>query len=272
MSQPTPPDPASSGGRSIELEVEVDGTPEEVWEAIATGPGISSWYVPTTVEERPGGATTTAFGEGPEMQIPGVVAAWEPPHRILFTGPEGPAPGLAFEWLVEARAGGSCIVRLVNSGFLEGDEWDEQYDGMTEGWGLFLHNLQLHRRHFPGRPARSILPTAMWPGPRAEAAAALAGALGIPATLAPGDRIVVDPAGTGSPPLTGTVVRAEPAMTSLVLDGPVAGTGFLAVEGAGDEVAVSVWLYGYGEDADLEVWAASDGPAWQAWLDSHRGR
>ncbi|MBV1893467.1 MAG: hypothetical protein KUG57_05420 [Ilumatobacteraceae bacterium] len=35
---------------SIELEIEVEGTPEEVWRAIATGPGISSWYVPHTVE------------------------------------------------------------------------------------------------------------------------------------------------------------------------------------------------------------------------------
>jgi len=32
----------SSGRRSIEIEFEVPGTPEEVWKAIATGPGISS--------------------------------------------------------------------------------------------------------------------------------------------------------------------------------------------------------------------------------------
>ena len=84
--------------RSIELEVEVDGTPEEVWQAIATGPGISSWYVPHTVEEREGGAATASFGDGPEMQVAGRVAAWEPPYRIVFDGGEG-VPGLAFEWL-----------------------------------------------------------------------------------------------------------------------------------------------------------------------------
>ena len=55
--------------RSIELEIEVVGTPEEVWQAIATGPGISSWYVPHTVEEREGGAAVASFGPGPEMQI-----------------------------------------------------------------------------------------------------------------------------------------------------------------------------------------------------------
>jgi len=32
----------ASGRRSVQVEVEVSGTPEEVWQAIATGPGISS--------------------------------------------------------------------------------------------------------------------------------------------------------------------------------------------------------------------------------------
>ena len=133
--------------RSIELEIEVVGTPEEVWRAIATGPGISSWYVPHTVEEREGGAAMASFGPGPEMQIAGRVAAWEPPRRVVFDGGEG-ASGLAFEWLVEARDGGTCVVRLVNSGFGSGDDWDGQYDGMSEGWQLFLLNLKLHLEHF----------------------------------------------------------------------------------------------------------------------------
>ena len=105
--------------RSIELEVEVVGTPEEVWRAIATGPGISSWYVPHEVEEREGGAATASFGPGPEMQVAGRVAAWDPPRRVVFDGGDA-GEGLAFEWLVEAREGGSCVVRLVNSGFAVG--------------------------------------------------------------------------------------------------------------------------------------------------------
>ena len=44
----------ASGRRSVQVEVEVPGTPEEVWQAIATGPGISSWFVPTAFEERDG--------------------------------------------------------------------------------------------------------------------------------------------------------------------------------------------------------------------------
>ena len=40
----------SSGRRSVEAEIEVPGTPETVWTAIATGPGISSWFVPAEVD------------------------------------------------------------------------------------------------------------------------------------------------------------------------------------------------------------------------------
>jgi len=44
----------ASGRRSIQVEVEVPGTPEEVWQAIATGPGISSWMVPAEFEVQGG--------------------------------------------------------------------------------------------------------------------------------------------------------------------------------------------------------------------------
>src|SRR2546425_795851 len=40
----------ASGRRSVQVEVEVPGTPEEVWQAIATGPGVSSWFVPTPAD------------------------------------------------------------------------------------------------------------------------------------------------------------------------------------------------------------------------------
>ena len=40
----------ASGRRSVQVEIEVSGTPEEVWQAIATGPGISSWFVHSTAE------------------------------------------------------------------------------------------------------------------------------------------------------------------------------------------------------------------------------
>jgi uncharacterized protein YndB with AHSA1/START domain len=250
--------------RSIELEVEVPGTPEEVWQAIATGPGISSWFVPHTVEERQGGAALASFGPGPEMQIPGRVVAWEPPRRVVFDGGES-SEGLAFEWLVEARDGGTCIVRLVNTGFGTGDDWDAQYDGMAEGWKLFLLNLQLHMRHFRGRTARSVLPTAMWSGPRERTWESLCSSLGIPRAPTTGERVEVRAA--GAPPLAGTVVESGPYRLALVLDVPAQGTAFLAAEGTGEQVGVSVWSYLYGDDGAAA--AERDEPLWWAWLADH---
>lgn len=252
---------SSDDTRSIELEIEVPGSPEEVWRAIATGPGISSWYVPHTVEEREGGSATASFGPGPEMQVPGRVAVWDPPNRVVFDG-GGDEGGMAFEWLVEARSGGTCIVRLVHSGFGSGAEWDEQYDDMTDGWGLFLLNLRLHLEHFAGQSAEAMLPGAMWPGPRDEAFARLTEALGIGAAPAVGERVRVR--ADDAPPLSGTVVDAGSWRLALLLDEPAPGTAFLAVEGGGEQVAVSVWAYLYGPHAAELV--ARDDPRWRQWL------
>ena len=247
-------------GRFIELEVEVAGTPEEVWQAIATGPGISSWYVPHVVEEREGGSAVASFGPGPEMQIPGRVAVWEPPQRVVFDGGEG-AGGLAFEWRVEARSGGTCIVRLVNSGFGSGEEWDAQYDGLSNGWLLFLGNLKLHLAHFRGETATASMPMATWAGNRDDNWATLTAGLAISAAPAIGDRVET---GGSAPKLAGTVVDVAPWMMALLVDEPAPGTALLAVEGAGDQMTVSVWSYLYG--AEGKVAASQDEPRWQQWL------
>lgn len=251
--------------RSIELEIEVAGTAEEVWQAIATGPGISSWYVPHQIEEHEDGAAVASFGPEPEMQAPGRVAAWEPPHRFMIDG--GPdSTGMAFEWLIEARDGGTCIVRLVNSGFGNGDEWDSQYDCMREGWQIFLGHLRLHLEHFAGRSATAALPMAMWAGPRADAWTRLTGDLSIDPTPAIGDRI--DIAADGDASLSGTVAATTAHHISILVDTPVPGTAFLAAESAGEHISVSVWSYLYGADG-----AASqrrDEPIWRTWL-SERG-
>lgn len=247
---------------SIELEIDVPGTPEDVWRAIATGPGITSWYVPHEVDERQGGAATARFGPGPDMEVPGRVAAWEPPRRIVFDGGDG-VGGLAFEWLVEAREGGTCIVRLVNSGFGNGDGWDDQYDAMTEGWKMFLSNLRLHLTHFPGLAATTSMPGATWSGTSEAAWARLCRELGIPAEPSVGDRL--DARVADGPALGGTIADVATSRITVLLDDPAPGTALIAAEAMGDVTQVSVWSYLYGADAGVVV--DRDEPRWQSWLD-----
>jgi hypothetical protein len=164
--------------------------------------------------------------------------------------------------LVEARDGGTCVVRLVNTGFGSGGDWDGQYDAMTEGWRLFLFNLKLHLEHFRGQTATAVLPTAVWAGPRGKTWAELADQLGIPAAPALGDRIRTT--AHDAPALAGTVADVDSWRLALVVDQPAPGTAILAVEGTGDQVNVSVWSYLYGPDGAAA--AHRDEPRWSKWL------
>ena len=66
----------------LEFSVAVPGTPEPVWQAIATAKGMSAWFAPTELEEREGGSLH--FTMGPDMGSDGQVTAWEPPHRLVY--------------------------------------------------------------------------------------------------------------------------------------------------------------------------------------------
>lgn len=249
--------------RAIELEIEVPGTPEQVWQAIATGPGISSWYVPHTVEESEGGAMSASFGDVPEMQVNGRVAAWDPPRRVLFDGGDADE-GLAFEWLVEARDGGSCVVRLINSGFGSGGEWDAQYDAMHDGWKLFLANLRLHLEHFVGQSATARLPMAMVEMSVDKAWQKLTDRLGVTASPVVGDRVAVT--GDGLPALAGTVAEVvDGHHMLLVVDEPAVGTAFISTEQHGPIVGASIWTYLYGDEGAAA--GERDAPIWQVILD-----
>ena len=99
----------ANGRRSISVEVEVPGTPEEVWDAIATGPGISKWFVPAQVEPHVGGKMVLNFGPAwiPSPKSPRgmrptasvrTAMDWDRTHRRWQrSGPWKRAPGLARE-------------------------------------------------------------------------------------------------------------------------------------------------------------------------------
>src|SRR3982751_1316767 len=142
----------ASGRRSVQVAVEAPGTPEEVWQAIATGPGISSWFVPTEFEERDGKPVAVTLNFGPGMESRSVVTAWEPPRRVAAQGEGwGGSPPIADEWSVEARAGGICVVRVVHSLFASTDDWDNQLEGTESGWPGFFRILKIYLTHFRGQ-------------------------------------------------------------------------------------------------------------------------
>jgi uncharacterized protein YndB with AHSA1/START domain len=256
----------ATGTRSIDLDVEVPGTPEQVWEAIASGPGITAWFVPAKVDGRAGGTVELDFGPGYGAETTRITA-WDPPRRFVAeVAGEGDRPSFATEWLVEAREGGTCVVRLIQSGFGGGAEWDAEYDATQAGWRLFLYNLRLYLTHFPGQRCSSILVNGKAAGPVDRAFGELAATLGLPTGADEGDRVAAT--APGAPQLDGVVERAEPNMLTLLLDKPARGVGFVVAEPIGDGTAhASLYAYLFGDGA-AEV-AASDEPAWRAWMQRH---
>ena len=266
----TPPE-ETPRKRSIELEVEVPGTPEEVWEAIATGPGIAAWFVPAEVEEHEGGRLSLdIMGRG--MEEAAVVTAWNPPRRFAYEeeNPFGadPSAQLATEWLVEARSGGTCAVRLVNSLFASGGEWDDQLQDLRDGWGAYMHNLRLYMTHFRGRRCSTILVTGSAPAPKSRAWTELTGALGLPDAAEGQGAAARAP---GAPTLAGTVERVAEGKNHrelmLRLDEPAPGVAFVFAFESLEQVYATLHAYLFGDEAPSV--AAREEPRWRAWMEEH---
>lgn len=253
-----------SGLRSVQVEVEVPGTPEEVWRAIATGPGVSSWFVPTRVDEREGGQIVCNFGPG--MDSPATITSWQPPHKFVAESDMGMpgSPKIATEWIVEARAGGMCVVRVVHSLFASTDDWDNQLSGLEEGWPAYFRVLRLYLEHYKGMPCSLMQFVGFSTEPEPQTWEKAAGELGL-LNLAQGQkwsapdgfprtRGVVDMLGRGS----------HKHSVLLRLDEPAPGTAYFGVFSCGGMVMVCLSMYLYGDSAKAAV--ERDRPAWQRWF------
>ena len=253
-----------SGRRSVQVEVEVPGTPEEVWRAIATGPGISSWFVPTRSEERQGGEVVSNFGPG--MDCPATITSWEAPKRFVTEGHMGGpgSPAVATEWSVEARAGGMCVVRVVHSLFAGTDDWDNQLDGLEQGWPAYFRILRRYLETFKGMACSAMQFVGFSIDSEAKAWEKAGGDLGL-LRVAEGQKWS---ARDGFPAMTGVVDSLGQGMHSntvlLRLDTPAPGTAYIGAFSCGGMVMVCMSVYLYGDKAKAAV--ERDEPAWQAWI------
>lgn len=251
-----------SGRRFIAVETEVPGTPEEVWQAIATGPGITSWFVPTQLEEREKGSIVMNFGPG--MESKSEIQEWDPPRRFTALNQEGMGPGappMATEWTIEAKAGGTCRVRVVHSWFASGDDWDSQYESVEKGWPAFFRILESYLTHFRGQPCTQVQLMAFAPGPKEKAWTDLTHSLGLE-----GANVGQSVTSSGDAPRLAAVVEHTGSKSELMLrlEQPAPGTAHLSAMPMGDQVCLYVCLYLYGDEA-REV-ATREEPMWQAWL------
>ena len=246
----------------FEYDVVVPGPLEQVWQAIASGEGISAWMMPADVEPRTGGTVT--FHMGPDATSHGRVTAFEPPQRIVYeedwaalVGREGAdVTPLVTEFLVEAQSGGTCVVRVVTSAFGTGADWENEFwEEMNTGWALILDNLLLYLTHFPGQRATSLRAGTTFTGTPEASIAAVLEALSVEAS---GDAITTHG-------IRGHVERSIDRHFRVRVDDPV--PGYLSFFAFGADDGSGVHLQGFLFSDEAPAYVEREQPRWQTWLD-----
>lgn len=149
--------PIEHGGRIIRAEMRTSASPEQVYEAWADPEKIAHWFVDRAEGRAEPGATITWIFEKFNYKIPYEVLRAEPGKNfaIRWEPPAGMNAGI-LEVTISKEAG-QTVLRLVNSGFREGAEWNDEYDGVDSGWQMALALLKLYAENYFGSPRNSFL-------------------------------------------------------------------------------------------------------------------
>ena len=133
---------APSIGRTIEKEIFIKASPERVFEAFTSSDALANWWsmAESELDLRPGGRWRFKWTSGD--QVHGIIVEIDPPRRLVMDWDEGEEMNdtrLTVEFHAE---NGGTRVRLHDTGYGSGGDWDALYDGVTSGWGKALEGLR----------------------------------------------------------------------------------------------------------------------------------
>jgi uncharacterized protein YndB with AHSA1/START domain len=131
---------------TIELNTTIDASPEQVFRVLTEADELARWF-PSSAESdaRTGGAYTYRFefdDESRNHTYSGEYLEVEPGRKVRYPWQTG-LGRTEVEFALEAADGGTRV-RLVHSGWGEGDGWDESVEMHRQGWGVFLENLKAY--------------------------------------------------------------------------------------------------------------------------------
>ena len=254
-----------TGRRWVRAEIETPGTLEEVWNAISTDGGLSSWFTRSEFEKGSDGKPVRLvidFGMG--MDSRATITAWNPPRGFSVKSDEfiPGGPEVASEWRVEEGEGSSYVVSVEHSLFDGSDAYDGHIEATEAGWPAFFSILRLYMTHYPGQPSALL----EWMGSVGDNSGVwerLSTALGF-SGLAPGDRFE---AAGGGMKLAGNVLTV-PDETEIILhiDEPTGGAAHIFLWPVEGNVLMSVRFYLYGADAAEVV--TREAPRWRSWMEA----
>ena len=132
---------------SVEREVEIAAPVDAVWKALTEAEELTRWF-PLDAGVEPGrGGTIWMKWEADGERDNNRIEIWEPGRHLRTVGSSGPWVGVATDYYLQARGGGT-VLRVVSSGF-SGEDWNEVLGSFGLGWDFELrglrHYLERHR-------------------------------------------------------------------------------------------------------------------------------
>jgi uncharacterized protein YndB with AHSA1/START domain len=130
----------SQTGRTVEKELFIAAAPERVYHAFTNKDELEKWFVTRAeIDPRPGGTFNLWWKD---EHVPGQIVKLDPPRQMIFTWDDGPESGVTTCTIDFIPESDGTLLRLTHTGFGEGDNWDNLYNGVNGGWTSELDNLK----------------------------------------------------------------------------------------------------------------------------------
>ena len=132
---------AANEGKEIKFERTISGKPEDVYYVVSTSQGWRDWMADAAYfRATPGGSFHLSWDTG--WYASGTVETMEKPDKIVLAWSGKDAPGATQVAISLEPAGESTLVKVVQSGFGEGEQWDASRELAAGGWETGLENLE----------------------------------------------------------------------------------------------------------------------------------
>lgn len=145
--------------RAADIALVLDASIEDVWHALTDARELTRWFpLEASVDD---GAVEWRWHD--QFVMASRIEDWQPPRRLRLVqdretphGADGAALAghtparVVIEFTLETHLGRTRL-HLVHSGFGSGEAWDEELEGVTNGWTYELRSLAHYLAHHRGR-------------------------------------------------------------------------------------------------------------------------